>query len=83
MADQNLVCRPINASWGGGGANALAVAHDGGVVVTGEFWGDTPFAEGIVLSASGGATDGDIFVAKYDAAGTLMWATRPRPSRPS
>lgn len=51
-------------------ANAIAVDAAGNVVVAGVFLGAGVFAERTLVSA--GATDA--FVAKYDAAGKLLWA---------
>ncbi len=49
---------------------ALAVDGSGDVVVTGSFHGDAMF--GTTMLTSAGVYD--VFVAKYDAAGTLLWA---------
>jgi hypothetical protein len=54
--------------------NAVAVDHDGNVLVTGSFTGEMNFpGTGITLSGFG---DTDIFVAKYNRLGSLLWAVR-------
>jgi hypothetical protein len=55
---------------GGYGVSALA---DGSAIVTGQFRGTATFG-GITLTASGGSAD--IFVAKVDASGSFVWASR-------
>ncbi|MEZ5966423.1 MAG: DUF2795 domain-containing protein [Planctomycetota bacterium] len=55
----------------------IAAFPDGSSVVTGSFWRTATFGEGdpnrTVLDADG---DNDIFVARYDATGSLTWARR-------
>ena len=48
----------------------VAADGSGNVVVTGWFWGAVDFGGGTLTSAGGT----DIFVAKFDAAGTHMWS---------
>lgn len=50
---------------------------DGGALVTGTFHGTTTFGEGldaVTLTASG--SNADVFLARYDAVGTLRWAQK-------
>lgn len=59
---------------GGPGADAarsVAIAPDGAVVVTGTYSGTATFSPDVSLSSAGGP---DIFLAKYDAQGRLLWA---------
>ena len=55
----------------------IATDHSGGVIVTGGFTGIATFGEGerneTTLTSSG---DQDIFVAKYNKKGHLLWASR-------
>jgi hypothetical protein len=65
-------------SAGGSGtdkAEGVAVDGDGNVYVTGFFDGDADFdGDGQSdVTATGGNTDDDIFVAKYDPTGSLLW----------
>jgi outer membrane protein assembly factor BamB len=53
-------------------ATAFALAADGGIVFTGELGGSTNFGGGTLTSA--GSTD--LFVARLDAAGEYVWASR-------
>ena len=60
---------------GGGQADAgraIAVAPDGSIVVTGQFQGTSAFGPTSLTSAG----EEDMFVAKYDPAGNLLWARR-------
>ena len=50
---------------------SLAVDTAGNVVVVGSFAGTTDFGGGALV-----ATDSDVFVAKYNAAGTHLWSKR-------
>jgi hypothetical protein len=55
---------------------AIAAAADGSCVVTGTFAGTATFGEGsnqVVLDSVGGV---DVFVARYDGNGNLLWARR-------
>lgn len=55
---------------------SVAAIADGSCVVTGTFTGTATFGKGVnlvTLSAAGGT---DVFVARYDATGTLLWARR-------
>lgn len=65
------------ARQGGGGKTdrgyAVAVAPDGGAVVTGHYESTDAAFEGPTLPNAGGY---DLFVARYDAAGKLQWARR-------
>jgi len=60
---------------GSGSDQALGIAVDGSgnTYVTGTFTGTASFAPGTSLTSAGAA---DVFVAKYDGHGTLLWATR-------
>ena len=61
---------------GGGGTDdcglGLAAHADGSVTVTGRFFGTADF-DGITFSSVGGR---DIFLARYDALGNVLWAKR-------
>ncbi|MBL8748022.1 MAG: hypothetical protein JNK78_02605 [Planctomycetes bacterium] len=55
---------------------SVAAGADGSCFVTGTFTGSATFGQGanqVVLTSAGGT---DVFVARYDAAGTLLWARR-------
>jgi len=52
---------------------ALAADSAGATYVTGLFEGTVTFGPGVSLTSSG---QSDLFVAKYDTAGTLIWARR-------
>ena len=58
----------------------LAMGQDGTIYLTGFFTGDAVFGKGEAnetnLSAAGGASDIDIFLARYHSDGSLMWAKR-------
>jgi len=60
-----------------GSGRGIAALSDGSSVVTGAFWNDVTFGAGeaneTTLSSAG---DWDIFVAKYDPDGDLVWAAR-------
>lgn len=65
-------------SAGGNGvdeAEGVAVDNDGNVYVTGFFEGDADFDNDgqTDVSATGGSSDQDIFIAKYDPMGSLLW----------
>jgi hypothetical protein len=55
---------------------ASAIATDGGgdVFVTGEFTGTAMTVGTTTLTGTGGPQRGEVYVAKYNAAGTVMWA---------
>jgi len=53
-------------------ATAVAVDASGAVLVTGDFYGGVNFGGGTLTSAG----SDDIFLAKYDAAGTHLWSRR-------
>src|SRR5205823_5746104 len=55
---------------GGGTGRAVAVDHDGNVLVTGKFSGTIDFGTGPLTSAG----SSDIFLAKYSAAGAPLWS---------
>jgi hypothetical protein len=46
----------------------------GNTYVTGSFTGDTCFMDGLFVLNSGASFTSDIFIAKYDASGTIVWA---------
>ena len=56
----------------GGEAHNVAVDPLGHCYLTGSFMGTTSFGASNVVSAGGS----DVFIAKYDRAGTLLWVTR-------
>lgn len=58
-------------------ALGIAIDHNGGIVVTGRFEGASDFG-GVTLNGSG---DADIFVAKYDGDGNVLWAKKAGGSR--
>lgn len=55
-------------------AYAVAVDSQNNIIVVGTFQGTANFG-GQTLTANGGASDEDAFVAKYSPSGTLIWAT--------
>ena len=55
-----------------GNVSGIAVDSSGNSYVTGPYAGTLTFAPGVALTASNGQ---DIFVAKYDSTGTVLWAT--------
>jgi len=57
---------------GGEQGRAIALDGSGNSYVTGTYAGTATFAPGVTLTAAG---DNDIFVAKYNSTGTLVWAT--------
>lgn len=61
--------REVNAS-GGSTANAVDRDGAGNLYVTGKFAGTADFG-GVTLTSRG---SNDVFIAKYDPAGTLLWA---------
>lgn len=52
-------------------ANSVAVDNAGNVFISGQFSGEADF-DGIAVSGTGGT--GDMFVAKYDSNGSILWA---------
>ncbi|BBK33102.1 hemolysin type calcium-binding protein [Stella humosa] len=64
------------ASSATGTGTALAVDENGDIVIAGQFYGTMDFdaAAGVDQRV---ATDTDYFLAKYDAAGSLLWVTTP------
>ncbi|MBL8727873.1 MAG: hypothetical protein JNM25_05550 [Planctomycetes bacterium] len=68
--------RQFGGATGDDGGRGVAATPDGGCVVTGVFRGAASFGSGagaVTLLAAGGA---DVFVARYDAGGQLLWARR-------
>ncbi len=66
----------IKVGTGTGNEKALAVVCDPGgseIYVTGTFYGTSTFGTSTVLTSFG---DKDIFIAKYNASGTLQWAVK-------
>ncbi|MBI4558369.1 MAG: hypothetical protein HY706_12380 [Candidatus Hydrogenedentes bacterium] len=61
-------------------AKSITALPDGAVAITGYFYGTATFGLGEAgeetLSAAGGTSDADLFVAKYNSDGTLAWARR-------
>lgn len=65
-----------------GGPTGLAVDGEGNVVLTGLLLGAIDFGEGPLASASGSVPD--VFVAKLDPGGDVMWSLRlPQPNADS
>ena len=64
--------RTATSSTAGGEAHNVAVDPLGNCYLTGSFMGTTSFGASNVVSAGGS----DVFLAKYDRAGTLLWITR-------
>jgi outer membrane protein assembly factor BamB len=54
------------------GAHGLALAGDGGAILTGRFAGAARFGEQALVTDAGA----ELFVAKIDATGRFVWATR-------
>ncbi len=68
--------RQFGGADGDDAGRSVAVGADGSCVVTGVFRGTVTFGAGaaqVTLLSAGGA---DVFVAKYDASGNLLWARR-------
>jgi hypothetical protein len=55
------------------GGRGLVVDNAGNVYVTGSFWGTVIFGEGETNETTLVGENTDIFVAKYDTNGTLLW----------
>ncbi len=64
--------RTATSSTVGGEAHNVAVDPLGNCYLTGSFMGTTSFGSTNVISAGGS----DVFVAKYDRSGALLWVTR-------
>jgi hypothetical protein len=64
--------RTASSATAGGEAHNVAVDPLGNCYLTGSFMGTTSFGASNVVSAGGS----DVFIAKYDRAGTLLWVTR-------
>jgi PKD repeat protein len=60
---------------GGEAGYAIGVDPAGNVIVAGTFQGTVDFGGG-VLTAAGGSTDQDVFVAKYSPTGAHLWSRR-------
>jgi hypothetical protein len=58
---------------GGDYAWAMACDPDGNVVVTGEIESTASFGSGVSLKSNG---DNDVFVARYNTSGALLWAKK-------
>eukprot|EP01031_Cornospumella_fuschlensis_P007689 gene7689-9518_t len=73
--DTNGTCLWATGTGGAGDdfARSLALDADGNTVVTGPFSGTATFAPGVTLTSVG---QNDLFVAKYDGAGILLWSTK-------
>ncbi len=56
------------------GANSVCTDPSGNVFITGDFTGTAIFSSTISLTSAGGTAD--IFTAKYDSLGTVLWAKR-------
>jgi len=58
-----------------GGALGYGVAMDGlgNIIVTGDFWGMAKFGGDTILTSAGSQ---DIFIAKYDGDGNLLWVVQ-------
>jgi hypothetical protein len=68
--------RQFGGAAGDDAGRSVAATADGGCVVTGVFRGAASFGSGasaVTLLAAGGA---DVFVARYDVSGQLLWAQR-------
>ncbi|MGB3965743.1 MAG: hypothetical protein WBO45_03365 [Planctomycetota bacterium] len=68
--------RRFGGAAGNDHGTAIAAAADGSCVVAGTFTGTATFGEGantVALQSAGGL---DVFVARYDAGGNLLWAQR-------
>jgi len=73
---------PVTSTGMGAGIESIAPAQDSGVVVAGIFYGDAIFHEGtadeVVLEADMSIDEAccDVFLAKLDVNGDLVWARR-------
>lgn len=54
--------------------HAMAVDGEGNSYVTGYFFGSATFGPGVTLTVPGGYSIADMFTAKHDTAGALVWA---------
>lgn len=59
----------FNQAW----AYGIAIDADDRIYVTGKYNGNATFSDGVTLNSLG---NDDIFLARYDTAGTCMWARR-------
>lgn len=67
----------IQRAWTAGGSKTervydVAALADGSCVIVGEFWGTASFGTTQLVSAG----ESDVFVARYNAKGVLLWAKR-------
>src|SRR4051812_43030090 len=70
--------QPLNWSWtqhpaGSGEGYAVAADKNGNILITGFFF-DTPLTFGSYVLTNSSNSFSDIFIAKYDAAGNVLWA---------
>lgn len=66
-------------SFGGDGydyARVVAAGPAGEVVVAGEFNGSVDFGDGNILTSGGGTLGHNVFVARLDSGGKLLWSER-------
>ncbi len=62
--------------------NSTVIDGSGNSILTGQFQGTATFGN-LTLTAAGGVNDFDIFIAKYDASGNVIWAKRAGGSGPN
>ncbi len=73
----NVIWATSATGIGDGGVNAISVDLNGNVFITGYFGGATLTFGSTVLTNGGTGTAQDIFIAKYNTSGTLLWAHNP------
>lgn len=71
-----LWARGASGAAGTGAGTVLATSGDGSVVVGGTFEGTITFGIGEATETRLASTSEEIFLARYDAAGALLWARR-------